>query len=67
LRKCDFLTGEVRYWPDPDPKLFIPDPDPDPAKGRIRIHNTARGFVGQCRRFSSRWSLFTYCFCCILL
>ena len=46
LRKCDFLTGKVRYWPDPDPKLFIPDPDtdPDPAKssgsGRIRIHNT---------------------------
>ena len=32
LRKCDFLTGKVRYWPDPDPKLFIPDPDPDPAK-----------------------------------
>jgi hypothetical protein len=28
LRKCDFLTGKVRYWPDPDPKLFIPDPDP---------------------------------------
>jgi hypothetical protein len=19
LRKCDFLTGKVRYWPDPDP------------------------------------------------
>ena len=32
LRKCDFLTGKVRYWPDPDPKLFVPDPDPDPAK-----------------------------------
>jgi hypothetical protein len=44
LRKCDFLSGKVRYWPDPDPKLFIPDPDPDPAKSsgsdRIRIHNT---------------------------
>ena len=32
LRKYDFLTGKVRYWSDPDPKLFIPDPDPDPAK-----------------------------------
>ena len=32
LRKCDFLSGKVRYWSDPDPKLFIPDPDPDPAK-----------------------------------
>ncbi len=46
LRKCDFLTGKARYWPDPDPKLFIPDPDPDPAKSpgsdRIRIHNTAQ-------------------------
>ncbi len=51
LRKYDFLTGKVRYWSDPDPKLFIPDPDPDqdPAKSsgsdririRIRIHNTA--------------------------
>jgi hypothetical protein len=30
LRKCDFLTGKVRYWPDPDP---------DPEK-KIRIHNT---------------------------
>ncbi len=42
LRKCDFLTGEVRYWPDPDPKLFIPDPDPAKSSGsdRIRIHNT---------------------------
>ncbi len=43
LRKCDFLTGKVRYWPDPDPKLFIPDPDPAKSSGsdRIRIHNTA--------------------------
>ena len=48
LRKYDFLTGKVRYWSDPDPKLFSPDPDPDPAKSsgsvriqiRIRIHNT---------------------------
>ncbi len=44
LIKCDFLTGKVRYWPDPDPKLFIPDPDPAKSSGsdriRIRIHNT---------------------------
>jgi hypothetical protein len=44
FRKCDFLTGKVRYWPDPDPKLFIPDPDPAKSSGsdriRIRIHNT---------------------------
>ena len=44
LRKCDFLSGKVRYWPDPDPKLFIPDPDPAKSSGsdriRIRIHNT---------------------------
>ncbi len=47
LRKCDFLTGKVRYWPDSDPKLFIPDPDPAKSSGsdririRFRIHNTA--------------------------
>jgi hypothetical protein len=40
LRKCDFLSGKVRDWPDPDPKLIIPDPDPA-KKFRIRIHNTA--------------------------
>ncbi len=33
LRKCDFLTGKVRYWPDPDLKLFIPDPDPAKSSG----------------------------------
>ncbi len=49
LRKCDFLTGKVRYWPDPDPKLFIPDPDPSKSSGSDRIHNTAcnRGYVDQ--------------------
>ena len=31
LRKCDFLSGKVRYWPDP--KLFIPDPDPAKSSG----------------------------------
>jgi hypothetical protein len=47
LRKCDFITGKVRYWPDPDPRLFIPDPDPAKSSGsdririRIRFHNTA--------------------------
>ncbi len=47
LRKYDYLTGKVRYWSDPDPKLFIPDPDPAKSSGsdririRIRIHNTA--------------------------
>ncbi len=53
LRKYDFLTGKVRYWSDPDPKLFIPDPDPDPdpAKSsgsdriRIRIHNTGHTYA----------------------
>ena len=54
LRKYDFLTGKVRYWSDPDPKLFIPDPDPDPAKSsgsdriRIRIHNTVTDNGGLC-------------------
>ncbi len=24
LRKCDFLSGKVRYWPDPDPQHWIP-------------------------------------------
>jgi hypothetical protein len=62
LRKYDFLTGKVRYWSDPDPKLFIPDPDPDPdpAKSsgsdririRIRIHNT-----GSIPESSTEWNL----------
>ncbi len=38
LRKCDFLTGKVRYWPDPDPKLFIPDPDPAKRSGSTTLH-----------------------------
>ncbi len=47
LRKCDFLTGKVGYWPDPDPKLFIPDPDPDPAKssGSTTLGSTLLFFV----------------------
>ena len=37
LRKCDFLSGKVRYWPDPDPKLFIPDPDPAKSSGSTTL------------------------------
>ena len=69
LRKCDFLSGKVRYWPDPDPKLFIPDPDPDPdpAKSsgsgriRIRIHNTEKKTspvaVLPSNQYAGRWDL----------
>ena len=58
LRKCDFLTGKVRYWPDPDPKLFIPDPDPAKSSGsgsttlRIGKYSANRGPNMQYRRYT---------------
>ena len=48
LRKCDFLTGKVRYWPDPDPKLFIPDPDPAKSSGSGSV--SVSGSTTLCKR-----------------
>ncbi len=72
LRKCDFLTGKVRFWPDSDPKLFIPDPDPANSSGsdriRIRIHNTGGryGFWASDRKTPAAkalyWSIFALTF-----